>query len=106
MVTMGACAEDAPTAAASDCPQAAQNCSPGCTAYPQDGHHEPSIPILVPFGFPKQASPLRLSAAPERDDRSASAKPLVTVDSSLWNEAQSQLTATDSKREAVLTECA
>jgi hypothetical protein len=43
MVAVGGCAGAAPTGAASRCPQLTQNCVPGCTEYPQDGHHEPSI---------------------------------------------------------------
>lgn len=42
MVTVGGGPGAALTGAASCCPQLPQNCDPGCTEYPQDGHHEPS----------------------------------------------------------------
>ncbi|HEY0932604.1 MAG TPA: hypothetical protein VGD91_02570, partial [Trebonia sp.] len=46
MVIAGDGAAGAPGDAASCCPQPPQNCVPGSTEYPQDGHH-PSISAML-----------------------------------------------------------
>jgi hypothetical protein len=78
VVTVGGCAGAAPNPeGGSCCPQPGQNWVPGCTEFPHDGHHELSIPTIVPFGSPLQASRRSPLSPPERRDRAVSAKPRV-----------------------------